>query len=536
MTLPLSVIMISLNEAHHMRAVLRNLEGFAEQVFLVDSFSIDDTVDIALEHGVHVIQRRFRDFGDQWNFAVSKLPVRTPWVMKLDPDERITDELKATVARALEADQFDGFGFQRRLWLMGKPMPVRNNVLRIWRQGSCRFSDVIVNEHPVIEGRVSELQGEMEHHDSPNLHHWFDKQNRYSTAEAVAQFHGYQFADTPRLFGTAYQRRMWLKRHLWKLPGRFLGLYLYHLLWVGAWRAGRVGWIWARLRTERYRVQEFKQYEMRLTGHPYQDIAAGNGLPHPGAVQAEEPDPPSDYRKDGPEAIKAEQARSREAAVRHHERLARGWAERYSSGGFKRRAAFFSDRIVPHLDLEGAWLDAGCGSGYFARMLAERGSDVTGVDAATGMIGAAEALSRTHSERDHTDFSVIETIEQLPYEDESFDGIVCLSVLEYLPEPAAAMREFARVLKPGGQVVISLPNSRSPLRFANQIKSWLLPAAQGGEAFLDYSHFTMGRPEILPFFEQHGFEINSLDGFDPVLPSGLGGRAPSLFFVTATRR
>ena len=519
-----------------MREVLTNLDGFAEQVFLVDSFSIDETVDIALENGVHVVQRRFRDFGDQWNYAVSKLPIRSPWVMKLDPDERITDELKAAIAEALKADAFDGFGFQRRLWLMGKPMPVRNHVQRIWRHGSCRFSDVIVNEHPIIEGSVRDLAGELEHHDSPNLHHWFDKQNRYSTAEALAQYHGYQFSETPRLWGTAQQRRMWLKRNLWSLPGRFLALYLYHLIWVGAWRAGRVGWIWARLRTERYRAQEFKQYEMRLTGQPYREIPAGNGLPHPGAVQAEEPEPAGVLRQNDPDAIKAEQARSREAAVRHHERLARGWAERYSSGGFKRRAAYFSERVLPQLDLRGRWLDAGCGSGYFARMLAEKGIDVVGVDAATGMIGAAAALSRNHANGARTAFSVIETIEQLPHDDESFDGILCLSVLEYLPEPSSAMREFARVLKPGGQVAISLPNSRSPLRFANQIKSWLMPAARGGEAFLDYSHFTMAGPEIRPFFEHHGFEITSFGGFDPILPSGLGGRAPSLYFVTATKR
>ena len=48
--------------------------------------------------------------------------------------------------------------------------------------------DVAVNEHPIVDGETRDLPGEIEHHDSPNLHHWFDKQNRYSTAEALAQF------------------------------------------------------------------------------------------------------------------------------------------------------------------------------------------------------------------------------------------------------------------------------------------------------------------------------------------------------------
>ncbi len=66
---PVAVIMISLNEAHNMKGVVQNLKGWAQEVFLVDSYSSDGTVDIALGHGVSVVQRRFRGFGDQWNFA-----------------------------------------------------------------------------------------------------------------------------------------------------------------------------------------------------------------------------------------------------------------------------------------------------------------------------------------------------------------------------------------------------------------------------------------------------------------------------------
>ena len=86
--------MITLNEGHNMAAVLENLRGWAQEVFIVDSYSKDDTVDIALKHGAHVVQRQFRGFGDQWNFAMSQLPITAPWTMKLDPDERLTDALK----------------------------------------------------------------------------------------------------------------------------------------------------------------------------------------------------------------------------------------------------------------------------------------------------------------------------------------------------------------------------------------------------------------------------------------------------------
>ncbi|MEM1297700.1 MAG: methyltransferase domain-containing protein [Pseudomonadota bacterium] len=531
MTLPVSVIMISLNEAHHMPAVLKNLEGFAEKVFLVDSFSADDTVDIAVRHGVHVVQRRFRDFGDQWNFAVNELPIETPWVMKLDPDERITDELKQSIAQAIEGDRLDGIGFERRLWLMGKPMPVRNHVLRLWRHGNCRFTDVIVNEHPVINGGVGDIAGELEHHDSPNLHHWFDKQNRYTTAEAIAQFQRHSLADAPRLFGTRLQRRMWLKQHFWKLPGRFTALHLYLVFWTGAWRAGKVGLIWARLRTELYRSQEFKYFEMTLSGAPYQTISSGHGAPHPEAVQAPDPNPQFQKSRQGMNGAKADPG-----AVNHHEHLADGWESRYASGGFQRRARFIRDELFAPLDIDGRWLDAGCGSGLFARMLAERGAEVRGVDAAEGMVEAARHLALDHTAMNRLTFETINTVEDLPDADQSYDGVISMSVLEYLPNPGAALREFARILRPGGTVVISLPNTRSPTRLLGKAKAVLAPEKNKGTAFLDHSRFTLKKSAVAPFFERHGFRVAAIKGFDPIMPKGLGTKAPSLFFVTATRQ
>ncbi len=280
-TAPVAVVMISLNEAHNMEAVLQNLAGWAQQVFLVDSCSADETVSIALRHGVQVVQRRFKGFGDQWNFALNELPITAPWTMKLDPDERLSDELKASIQRLVNAGDQEGIVIQRRLWFMGAVLPVQQPILRVWRTGACRFTEVAVNEHPLVDGRMKYATGYLEHHDSPDLDHWLTKQNRYTTAEAISQFEGRALALPPRLFGSPLERRMWFKRNFWKVPGRYLILFLYHLLVVGAWRAGRVGWIWARLRTEVYRLWEYKRFEMDRLGHVPVKIPAHPGEPDP---------------------------------------------------------------------------------------------------------------------------------------------------------------------------------------------------------------------------------------------------------------
>jgi glycosyltransferase involved in cell wall biosynthesis len=264
--LPIAVVMITLNEAHNLEAILDNIQGWAEEVFIVDSYSGDETVDIAFRRGVHVVQRAFSGFGDQWNFALENLPITSKWTMKLDPDERLSDELKSAVSEAIQKDDCDGYSLTRRLWFMGKPLQVKPSLVRIWRTGRCKFSEVAVNEHPQVSGHVNSLGGYLEHHDSPNLEHWLDKQNRYTTLEADISFRGAELADKPILFGTSLQRRMWLKRYFFMLPGRYFFLFLYNWIWLGAWRAGRVGFIWSRLRSDIMRFIEYKRYEIEITG------------------------------------------------------------------------------------------------------------------------------------------------------------------------------------------------------------------------------------------------------------------------------
>jgi len=278
--------MISLNESHNMKAVLENLSGWAQEVFLIDSYSRDDTVDIALSYGVHVVQRPFRGFGDQWNFALRELPVRAPYTMKLDPDERLSDKLKDSIIAATSRGGWNGLKCNRRLWFMGHPLPIRHQILRVWKTGRCRFSDVSVNEHPIVEGKIEQAPADIEHFDSPDLHHWFEKQNRYSTAEAAIAYTNGPLAEKPRLFGNALQRRMWLKSRFMRVPFRHQFMYLYCLFVLGAWRAGRVGFIWAHLRAEVYRMRDCKRLEMELMGRAIELPPVVRGAPHAGAIQA----------------------------------------------------------------------------------------------------------------------------------------------------------------------------------------------------------------------------------------------------------
>ena len=265
--IPITIIMLTLNEEFHLPGTIENVKEWAEEIFIVDSCSTDRTVDIALEHGVHIVQRPFTNFGDQWNFALDNLPIKTPWTLKLDPDERLSDKLKDSIAKVVAGEsECVGYDMIRRLWFMGKPLHVQQPVLRLWRTGKCRFSDVIVNEHPLVDGKVGRVEGLMEHLDSPDLHHWWDKQNQYTTMEAIMRVRGDDLAAKPKFFGSSLERCMYMKKIFFRVPFHYQLLWLYEAFVRGAIWGGSVGRAYIHLRIELFRIIEFKTREMLITG------------------------------------------------------------------------------------------------------------------------------------------------------------------------------------------------------------------------------------------------------------------------------
>lgn len=262
-----AVVMITLNEERNLPDALASVADFVEEVFIVDSCSTDATVDIALDYGARIVQRRFTDFGDHWNWALQNLPIKSEWTLILAPDERITDGLKSEIRSVLSANSdLVGYTVRWRLWFMGKPLHVISDVVRLWRTGRGKMSDVIVNENLIVDGPIGRLKGIIEHVDTPTLHHWYEKQNRYSTMEAITIVKGNKLSARPRLFGSRLERRMFLKKYFFRIPLRYQLQWLHELLGRGAWRDGRVGITWARLRVEARRMREIKAREMRQTG------------------------------------------------------------------------------------------------------------------------------------------------------------------------------------------------------------------------------------------------------------------------------
>jgi glycosyltransferase involved in cell wall biosynthesis len=279
--LPVTVIMLTLNEGHNLERVAKNLKGKIDEVIVLDSYSVDDTVDICLKYKFKVYQRKFDGFGNQWTAALN-ITVSNPWVMKLDPDEFISDELFSSIDKALKSNIYDGFYLKRQLTFLGEPLNVYDRVLRIWRTGKCRFTSDSVNEYPIVSGKCQNIDGILFHFDSPNLEHWFEKQNKYSSKEGIERIHNsVKFFDS-EIFRSSLRFRKWIKKYFWHLPLKFNLLFIYLFIFQGAFKSKYNGFLWVKSRIIVYKLYELKYLEARKNKYQsYPHVYSGSGIPDP---------------------------------------------------------------------------------------------------------------------------------------------------------------------------------------------------------------------------------------------------------------
>jgi 2-polyprenyl-3-methyl-5-hydroxy-6-metoxy-1,4-benzoquinol methylase len=199
------------------------------------------------------------------------------------------------------------------------------------------------------------------------------------------------------------------------------------------------------------------------------------------------------------------------ATVAEFERESTNWEERYQHASFQARELAFG-KLLNRLTLAGQrWLDAGCGSGRFSRILAERGATVKGVDAAEGMVDAATRITatKTFAASPAPEFQKIETIEALAEPSGDYQGVLCSSVLEYVDQPQRAIAEFARLLSNGGHLLISVPNRGSLVRRTQKILYSVtrMLGLRPRPGYLEFSKHDYSLASFSTLLAEHGFEV-----------------------------
>jgi glycosyltransferase involved in cell wall biosynthesis len=185
----LSAVIITLNEERALPKCLQSVE-FVDEIIVVDSGSTDRTCEIAQQMEGRVIQQDWLGYGRQKQFAVEQ--AEHDWVLCLDADEWISDELRASIISTLEKPGYHAYQFPRcnrfmGRWLRhGEGYPDYN--LRLYHRAYAHWSDDPVHEHVKPDTSVGKLPGDLMHESEEGLESYLEKQNRYSSLQAKILF------------------------------------------------------------------------------------------------------------------------------------------------------------------------------------------------------------------------------------------------------------------------------------------------------------------------------------------------------------
>jgi glycosyltransferase involved in cell wall biosynthesis len=182
----LSVALITFNEEQNLLRTLASV-SWADQIVVVDSGSTDRTVKLARAAGAHVLIQPWLGFAAQKNFAIEHC--RGDWILSLDADEGVSDELAREIRELLRSHpEDDGFLIPRRNFFLGRAMLhggfYPDPKLRLFRRTRAAFAPRSVHETMRLDGVAGSLKGELLHFAYPTLAGYIEHMNRYSTLAA----------------------------------------------------------------------------------------------------------------------------------------------------------------------------------------------------------------------------------------------------------------------------------------------------------------------------------------------------------------
>lgn len=182
----LTVVILTKNEENNIIEVIKNAYKVTNKVLIVDSGSTDKTVEFAEDNGAKVVYRAWdNDFATQRNFALEH--VQTEWVLYLDADERINDELAETIKKVMQAPKEAMYRFIRRNSAFGKNFKYGvlspDGVLRLFPKDKAKWEGK-VHENPVSDLPVITLQGHLKHYTYVDFEQYLAKMNMYASIGA----------------------------------------------------------------------------------------------------------------------------------------------------------------------------------------------------------------------------------------------------------------------------------------------------------------------------------------------------------------
>ena len=252
-----TVIILTFNSEETLGATLSAARLVSDEIFAVDSFSSDRTVEIARSRGAKVVQHPFEYYAAQRNWAIDNLPITHPWQLHLDQDEVMDSKLVAAIQALPDEPEHSGYFLSRYARFLGRELrhggmsPTWH--MRLFRAGAGRCEDRKYDSYFILgSGSYGKLAGTMVDDNRMPLTEWTSRHNRWSDLE-VAELESTETSGRvqPDIRGNPNQRKRFLHQKYDKLPLfiRSFGLFAYRYFFRLGFLDGTEGFIFWVLQT-----------------------------------------------------------------------------------------------------------------------------------------------------------------------------------------------------------------------------------------------------------------------------------------------
>jgi len=253
------VVILTFNEELNIQRCLETVSGWADEIFVVDSFSTDATEQIVRRYTQNFVQHAYESHPAQWHWALHHLPFRNPWVFAVDADWQISSELKSALSHCLLGLNKEVTGIYVRHKEVFRGRFIKHGTiyprywLRIFQPGSVFVDEQdLVDLHFYVKGKVFKVEHDVieQNAKEENLEFWVNKQLRFAQRAAVEELRRKQSTELapikPTLFGTPDQRILWFKSRWYFLPlyWRSVAYFLYRYILRLGFLDGRQGFLY----------------------------------------------------------------------------------------------------------------------------------------------------------------------------------------------------------------------------------------------------------------------------------------------------
>jgi glycosyltransferase involved in cell wall biosynthesis len=268
-------MIFTLNEEIHLYSCLQSV-AWCDDVIVVDSFSTDASERICRARGVRFVQHQFEGFGAQRTWALNHVPTKHPWILILDADERVPNELADEISRRLASSGANvaAYRVRRRFHMWGRWLRHSSLypswVVRLVHKDRVRYINRGHSETQDVDGRIEDLEHDLIDENLKGIDEWIDRQNAYSRREAEYELAKAADGQPLRHLFTRdpLRRRAALKTIASRIPARGFVYFLYAYVWRLGFLDGRDGFVLCRMRALYETMVSIKKYDARRRSDP----------------------------------------------------------------------------------------------------------------------------------------------------------------------------------------------------------------------------------------------------------------------------